>query len=93
MSSLAFVIYTYDEALNNSIRKEQRVTGLKIKDQEYNFLAFADDLAVILGNPNDSYGAIKGIIGEYGEVAGMRMNFIKTKMLMKTMDLTQKVTI
>lgn len=70
------------EVLNNSIRKE-KTKGTKIKDLEYKLLAFADDLAVILEDPLDSYRPLKEVIEEYGEVAGMWMNLEKTKMLTK----------
>lgn len=73
------------EVLNCNIRKDKRIKGIKIKDQEYKLLAFHDDLAVVLEEPEECFESLKNVIEDYGEVAGMKINLSKTKILTKNM--------
>lgn len=79
------------EVLNNSIRKEEEVDGIRMKDQDYKLLAFTDDLVVILENPTECYESLQKIIEKYGERAGMKMNLFETKMITKNMNEGQEI--
>lgn len=69
--------------MNNSIRKNEEVRGLKAKGQEYNLLGFADDMALILENLIKGYNALKLEFDQYSEAAGMKININKMKILVK----------
>lgn len=75
LSPLLFILSM--EVLNNIIRAEQNIKGLNIRDQEYKLLAFTDDLAVVLEEPEDNFHHLRKILKEYEEVAGMQMNLKK----------------
>lgn len=83
--SLLLFIWTL-EILTTKMQEDVRIKGLKIKEEEYKLQAFADDLVFIL---EESFGLIEAwmeMLKEYGEMAGLRINVQKTKMLTKNMQ-------
>lgn len=54
-----------------------------MRGQEFKLIAFADDLTIIIEDPLNSYKALKEEFEQYKEVVGMKINFIKSKMLVK----------
>lgn len=88
LSPLLFIMTL--EILNNSIRNNDEIKGLRIRQQQYKLLSFADDLALILGEPKKSYNALKQELDQYAEVSGMKINLTKTKMLTKNMTQDQE---
>lgn len=77
------------EVLNDQIRSDNQIKGQKLKNQEYKLLAFADDLAFILDDPQDSINNLILMIQKYGKLAGLKINFKKTKILVKNMTKAQ----
>lgn len=73
------------EVLNIIIRYDGAIRGAKIKGEEYKIQAFADDLVFILEDPIDAINILMSIWQEYGEVAGMKANQEKTKIICKNM--------
>ncbi|XP_015270031.1 PREDICTED: zinc finger protein 331-like [Gekko japonicus] len=78
------------EVLNNVIRRDKEIIGLKLKGEEYKLLAFADDIAFIMEQPKEVAVKLKERIQEYGQVAGLKINVNKTKILTKNMDVKQR---
>uniref|UniRef100_A0A2H6NAP8 Reverse transcriptase domain-containing protein n=1 Tax=Micrurus carvalhoi TaxID=3147026 RepID=A0A2H6NAP8_9SAUR len=78
------------EVMNRNIRKNEEIKGMKIKKEEYKLQAFADDLVFILEEPLETDPKLIGEIEEYGEVAGLKINKEKTKILAKNMTEKQK---
>lgn len=85
---LPLLFITTWKILNKSIRENKEIKGLRIRGQEYKLLAFADDLAIVLEDPLQSFTAFKRELDLYAEVARMRINLDKTKMISK--NLTQQ---
>uniref|UniRef100_A0A8C6VAE5 Reverse transcriptase domain-containing protein n=1 Tax=Naja naja TaxID=35670 RepID=A0A8C6VAE5_NAJNA len=83
LSPLLFVLTL--EGLNRCIREDKQIKGMKIKREEYKLQAFADDLVFILEDPLESAFKLIERIEEYGEVAGLKINKDKTKILTKNM--------
>lgn len=52
--------------------------------------AYADDLAINLEDPLNSYKALKEELDHYAEVAGMKINYNKTKTLIKNKSVGDK---
>lgn len=69
--------------LNNTIRNEQELKGTKVKGEEFKLQAFPDDVVFILEDPEQSTGILMDKIKEYGEVAGLIINWDKAKLLTK----------
>lgn len=72
--------------MNRSIQDNNEIRGLRTKNQEFKLCTFADDLAITLEDPLNSYNALKEEFGQYAEAAGMKINFNKTKLLIKNVD-------
>lgn len=81
LSLLLFI--TTLEILNTSIWENKEIRGLKVRGQEFKLIAFADDLTIIIEDPLNSYKALKEEFEQYKEVVGMKINFTKSKMLVK----------
>lgn len=72
--------------LNNVIREDQEIKGERVKGEEFKLLAFADDVVYILKEPECSLKTFMNKIADYGEVAGLRINWDKTKMITKNIQ-------
>ena len=81
LSPLLFILTL--EILNEQIRGKKELKGLKVKGQIYNLQAFADDLVIILEDPVQSIEDLMSMLKTFGDMAGMRINQKKTKMLTK----------
>lgn len=88
LSPLLFILTL--EVLNNSIRENIEIKGLKIRGQEYKILGFAGDLAIILEDPITSYEPLKQELDQYSQVTGMKVNLNKTKIITKNLSPTQE---
>lgn len=78
------------EVLNNSIRANEGIKGLKVKGQEYKLLAFADDPTILLEDPPEGYNILESELKDYSDVAGMKINIDKTKMIAKKLTKNQE---
>ena len=54
------------EVLNQQIRENERIKGLKVKGEEFKIQAYADDLVIILEEPIMSIETLVETITEYG---------------------------
>lgn len=59
---------------------------MKIKGDEYKLQAFTDNIVFILEDPELSKETLMDKIKEYGKVAGLIINWEKTKLLTKNMQ-------
>nr|BAM62877.1 L1-encoded reverse transcriptase-like protein [Protobothrops flavoviridis] len=88
LSPLLF-IYTL-EILARVVRQEEQIKGFKIKKETYKLQAYADDLAFILEDPEQSGQKLFKILEEYGDLAGLKINRNKTKIITKNRTNIQK---
>uniref|UniRef100_A0A670Z1A6 Reverse transcriptase domain-containing protein n=1 Tax=Pseudonaja textilis TaxID=8673 RepID=A0A670Z1A6_PSETE len=88
LSPLLFVLTL--EVLNRNIREDQNIKGMKIKKEEFKLQAFVDDLVFILEDPLETALKLLEKIETYGEMAGLKINKDKTKILTKNMLLRQR---
>lgn len=75
--------------MTRSLRENQKIRGLKTRGQEFKLIAFADDLAIIVEDPLGSINEIKAELDSYSIVSGMKINYDKTKLLVKNMNQEQ----
>uniref|UniRef100_A0A2D4F3M7 Reverse transcriptase domain-containing protein n=1 Tax=Micrurus corallinus TaxID=54390 RepID=A0A2D4F3M7_MICCO len=73
------------EVLNRNIRDNREIKGMKIKKKEYKLQVFADYLVFILEEPLETAPKLIEKIEEYGQVAELKTNKNKTKILVKNM--------
>uniref|UniRef100_A0A670Z3Q8 Reverse transcriptase domain-containing protein n=1 Tax=Pseudonaja textilis TaxID=8673 RepID=A0A670Z3Q8_PSETE len=88
LSPLLFVLTL--EVLNRNIREDKSIKGMKIKKEEFKLQVFADDLVFILEDPLETAPKLLEKIETYDEVAGLKINKDKTKILLKNMLLRQR---
>lgn len=88
LSLLLFILSI--EILNTLIREDRRTKGLKIKEGEIKLQAYADDLVFILEDPVESLIYLMEDLGKYGRVAGLKINYEKTKLLLKNVKEQEK---
>uniref|UniRef100_A0A803TXE9 Reverse transcriptase domain-containing protein n=1 Tax=Anolis carolinensis TaxID=28377 RepID=A0A803TXE9_ANOCA len=85
------------EVLLNVIRNNKELKGLQTKNYSYKTRAFADDLVCLIEDPLEQFEKWWKVILDFGEVAGLKINRGKTKILTKNMlqekkENLQKVT-
>uniref|UniRef100_A0A803THD1 Reverse transcriptase domain-containing protein n=1 Tax=Anolis carolinensis TaxID=28377 RepID=A0A803THD1_ANOCA len=78
------------EVLLNAIRKNKDLKGLRTKNYSYKIRAFADDLVCLIEDPIDQFDKWWEAIRNFGEVAGLKINKEKTKILTKNMPHKRK---
>uniref|UniRef100_A0A803TMB0 Reverse transcriptase domain-containing protein n=1 Tax=Anolis carolinensis TaxID=28377 RepID=A0A803TMB0_ANOCA len=81
LSPLIFIF-----ALNTlmiKIRKDHDLKGTKIRGQEYKIRAFADDIICIIEEPKYQINNWINKIEEFGKLAGLKINKLKSKILTK----------
>lgn len=83
LSPLLFI--TVLEVLNNSIRENERIRGLKIKGHEIKLKAYADDMALIVEDPTRNLEYVLAEINKFGNLSGFKINKSKTVMLTKNL--------
>uniref|UniRef100_A0A670JIK0 Reverse transcriptase domain-containing protein n=1 Tax=Podarcis muralis TaxID=64176 RepID=A0A670JIK0_PODMU len=78
------------EVLLNMIRRDQLVKGVQVGAKQYKLRAFADDLVLTLQEPEASTKRVLELIQEFGQVAGFKLNKLKTKVLEKNLTSFEK---
>ena len=62
------------EVLATAIREVKEIKGIQIGKEEVKLSLFADDIILYLENPKDSTRKLLELIGEFGKIAGYRIN-------------------
>uniref|UniRef100_A0A670HYC8 Reverse transcriptase domain-containing protein n=1 Tax=Podarcis muralis TaxID=64176 RepID=A0A670HYC8_PODMU len=88
LSPLLFIMVL--EILANKIRSKPEIQGIKVGQKEYKLKAYADDLILSLGEPQESLNKALEVVEEYGKHSGFKLNKAKTKMLTKNLDTDEK---
>uniref|UniRef100_R4GCF9 Reverse transcriptase domain-containing protein n=1 Tax=Anolis carolinensis TaxID=28377 RepID=R4GCF9_ANOCA len=88
LSPLLFVMTL--EVLLEAIRKNKDLQGLRVRNHNYKIRAFADDVVCLIENPLEQFEGWREVIGNFGEVAGLKINREKTKILTKNMSQKNK---
>ena len=65
------------EILSIALTSNNKISGIKIKDKEFKFTQYADDLTLILSNTK-SVSEAKELIHNFGKCSGLRINNDKT---------------
>uniref|UniRef100_A0A670K308 Reverse transcriptase domain-containing protein n=1 Tax=Podarcis muralis TaxID=64176 RepID=A0A670K308_PODMU len=73
------------EVLLNMIRRDQMIQGIQVGVKQYKLKAFADDLVMTLQEPISSTKRALEVIQDFGQVAGFKLNKMKTKVLEKNL--------
>ena len=60
------------EILSIALTSNNKISGIKIKDKEFKFTQYADDLTLILSNTN-SVSEAKELIHNFGKCSGLRI--------------------
>lgn len=76
--------------MNEIVRNSDQIKGLKIKGEEYKLQALGDDLVFILEDPDELIDALMNVWQEYGEVAGLKVNWDKSQIVCKNVQ-TKKI--
>ena len=66
------------EVLATAIRQEEEVKSVQIGKEEIKPSLFADDMILYTENPKDSIKKLLGLINEFSEVAGYKINIQKS---------------
>ena len=69
--------------MNRQIRDNEAIKGLNIRGEEFKLQAYVDDLVIILENPVENLEELLRVIEEFGQAAGFKINYQKTKFIMK----------
>ena len=62
------------EVLAIAIREEKEIKGIQTGKEEVKLSLFADDMILYIENPKDSIRKLVGLINEYINVAGYKIN-------------------
>uniref|UniRef100_A0A803SLC5 Reverse transcriptase domain-containing protein n=1 Tax=Anolis carolinensis TaxID=28377 RepID=A0A803SLC5_ANOCA len=84
LSPLLFIMTL--EVLLESIRKNKDLQGLRIRNHCHKIRAFADDIVCLIEDPLKQFKIWWETIMSFGEVAGLKINREKTKILIKNMS-------
>uniref|UniRef100_A0A670JFR1 Reverse transcriptase domain-containing protein n=1 Tax=Podarcis muralis TaxID=64176 RepID=A0A670JFR1_PODMU len=79
------------EVLLKKIRQDNQIRGIAVGEKRYKLRAFADDVMITTENPLQCTPRILECINEYGRLAGFKLNYGKTKILVKNMEEKDKV--
>uniref|UniRef100_A0A803TK36 Reverse transcriptase domain-containing protein n=1 Tax=Anolis carolinensis TaxID=28377 RepID=A0A803TK36_ANOCA len=88
LSPLLFIL-TLD-ILMETIRKNRELKGLSTKNNSYKTRAYADDIVCIIEEPTDKIKRWLDVIEKFGEIAGIKINRGKTKILTKNISQSHK---
>uniref|UniRef100_A0A2D4ETS0 Reverse transcriptase domain-containing protein n=1 Tax=Micrurus corallinus TaxID=54390 RepID=A0A2D4ETS0_MICCO len=88
LSPLLFILSL--EILHRRIRSNLKIKGLKIKGEEFKLQAFSDDMVFFFEDPLETGEYLMKELGEYGEIAGLKINKQKTKLLLKNLTKLQQ---
>uniref|UniRef100_A0A803SZA2 Reverse transcriptase domain-containing protein n=1 Tax=Anolis carolinensis TaxID=28377 RepID=A0A803SZA2_ANOCA len=84
LSPLIFIFAL--ELLLKAINRDEKLQGIRIDKQNYKYRAFADDVICIIEYPKQNIHNWFDKIGEFGRVAGFKINKKKTMILTKNMS-------
>lgn len=76
LSPYLFILST--EILSQKIRQDSSIKGIKLLGNEIKLSQFADDTNLFCANLNSVENALR-IVGEFGNIAGLKLNVKKTK--------------
>ena len=62
------------QVIARAIRKEKEIKPIQIQNKEVKLSLSADDLILYIENPNDTNTKLLGLINEYSQVAGYKIN-------------------
>lgn len=79
LSPLLFVLVM--ETLLQAIRKEKRIEGIRIDQQEHKVAAFADDLLILNTNPAKALPLIYKILEQFSSYSNFKINMSKSHIL------------
>uniref|UniRef100_A0A803TKB6 Reverse transcriptase domain-containing protein n=1 Tax=Anolis carolinensis TaxID=28377 RepID=A0A803TKB6_ANOCA len=88
LSPLLFILTA--EILLDVIRKNEDLKGLRTKNNSYKIRAYADDIVCIIEEPSRQIMSWLEAFESFGEIAGIKINREKTKILTKNTSQTQK---
>lgn len=88
LSPLLFILSL--EPLLNQFRNNKNIKGLKIRKQEYKLQAFADNVLLILEEPENSIQKTMEVLEQYQKWVGMKINKNKTQILRKNISQKQR---
>uniref|UniRef100_A0A2D4EPT8 Reverse transcriptase domain-containing protein n=1 Tax=Micrurus corallinus TaxID=54390 RepID=A0A2D4EPT8_MICCO len=89
LSPLLFIFSL--EILHRRIRSNPNIKGLTIKKEEFKLQAFADDMVFFIEDPLETGEYLMKELERYGEVAGLKINKQKTKLLSKNLTKLQQL--
>ena len=67
------------EILALSIRQNEQIKGVKIKNQEVKMSLFADDSVCIVDGSRDTFNTLFDIVNKFGKYSGCKINLSKTE--------------
>ena len=76
IASFLFVILI--ELLAVKIRKNRKIKGIKIKEEELLLTQFADDMGLLLDNNQQSWSELENVLNHFQNLSGMKINYDKT---------------
>ena len=62
------------EVFTTAIRAEKEIKGIQVGKEEVKLSVFADDMILYIQNPKDSARKLLGLINEYSNVSGYKIN-------------------
>ena len=93
MSSFTTSFNRVLEVLATMIRQEREIKGIQIGKEEVKLSLFADDMIVYIENLIGSIKNVLGLIGEFGQTVGYKVNTQKSKALLYTNNETAETEI
>lgn len=79
--------------LLNEIQNDKQIRGIRIRNHQFKYRAFADDVAFFLEDPNINISNLLDKIEEYGQIAGFKINKSKSKLLLKNIKKNESIQI
>lgn len=73
LSPLLFTLFL--EPLAIAIRRDIRVKGVQMGDREYKLFLYADNILLLLSNPNTSIPGVMDIIENFSQISGYKVNW------------------
>ena len=74
------------EVLVTAIREEKEIKGTQIRKEDVKQSLFADDMILYIENPKDATRKLLELINEFGNVAGYKINALKSLAFLYTND-------